>query len=115
MIRRPPRSTRTDTLFPYPTPFLSQQHYYLRPERQADEVRPQPWGLMRLSAPKAHAMHGQSGPIGKAEAWWRARCAYLSQGCESSDEKSDIDWLGAVNLCPIIARKLSKIHYNHRQ
>src|SRR3546814_15128178 len=23
MIRRPPRSTRTDTLFPYPTPFRS--------------------------------------------------------------------------------------------
>src|SRR3546814_5498642 len=25
MIRRPPRSTRTDTLFPYPTPFRSSQ------------------------------------------------------------------------------------------
>src|SRR3546814_7175970 len=31
---------------------LLQQHYYLRPERQADVVRPQPWGLMRLSAQK---------------------------------------------------------------
>src|SRR3546814_2842739 len=72
MLRRPPRSTRTDTLFPYTTLFRSaillmscdllQQHYYLRPERQADVVRPQPWGLMRLSAPKPHAMHGQSGP-----------------------------------------------------
>src|SRR3546814_14454411 len=48
-------------------------------------------------------------------AWWRARCAYLSQGCDSSVEKSDIDWLGAVNLCPIIARKLSKINVNYRQ
>src|SRR3546814_9730617 len=26
MIRRPPRSTRTDTLFPYPTLFRSHQH-----------------------------------------------------------------------------------------
>src|SRR3546814_18425018 len=26
MIRRPPRSTRTDTLFPYTTLFLSQSH-----------------------------------------------------------------------------------------
>src|SRR3546814_2773120 len=26
MIRRPPRSTRTDTLFPYPTLFRSQLH-----------------------------------------------------------------------------------------
>src|SRR3546814_1186204 len=27
MIRRPPRSTRTDTLFPYTTLFRSKQHY----------------------------------------------------------------------------------------
>src|SRR3546814_7443002 len=27
MIRRPPRSTRTDTLFPYPTLFLSRQRH----------------------------------------------------------------------------------------
>src|SRR3546814_8216160 len=26
MIRRPPRSTRTDTLFPYTTPFRSNRH-----------------------------------------------------------------------------------------
>src|SRR3546814_1793607 len=28
MIRRPPRSTRTDTLFPYTTLFRSQESYY---------------------------------------------------------------------------------------
>src|SRR3546814_817635 len=28
MIRRPPRSTRTDTLFPYTTLFRSHEHYY---------------------------------------------------------------------------------------
>src|SRR3546814_9872238 len=32
MIRRPPRSTRTDTLFPYSTLFRSaQMHYYVAP------------------------------------------------------------------------------------
>src|SRR3546814_624012 len=30
MIRRPPRSTRTDTLFPYTTPFRSQQRWRRR-------------------------------------------------------------------------------------
>src|SRR3546814_2033047 len=30
MRRRPPRSTRTDTLFPYTTLFRSLRHYYLR-------------------------------------------------------------------------------------
>src|SRR3546814_10307398 len=35
MIRRPPRSTRTDTLFPYPTLFRS---YYARAEGLPDAV-----------------------------------------------------------------------------
>src|SRR3546814_19882628 len=122
MIRRPPRSTRTDTLFPYTTLFRSillmscdllQQHYYLRPERQADVVRPQPWGLMRLSAPKPPAIHGQPGPIGQPAASWRARVAALPKGCGSRVEKSDKDWTGADHIVPIIARKNSKNHANY--
>src|SRR3546814_8157338 len=40
MIRLPPRSTRTDTLFPYPTLFRSHRHHYpllaaeLKPRRR---------------------------------------------------------------------------------
>src|SRR3546814_4682973 len=34
MIRRPPRSTRTDTLFPYTTLFRSHQMFDFRPERR---------------------------------------------------------------------------------
>src|SRR3546814_5097507 len=33
MIRRPPRSTRTNTLFPYTTPFRSLEHF---PDRDFD-------------------------------------------------------------------------------
>src|SRR3546814_16627757 len=33
MIRRPPRSTRTDTLFPYTTLFRSAGHLYSGPDR----------------------------------------------------------------------------------
>src|SRR3546814_3838270 len=33
MIRRPPRSTRTDTLFPYTTPFRSPRSGWLRSRR----------------------------------------------------------------------------------
>src|SRR3546814_19761129 len=36
ILRRPPRSTRTDTLFPYTTPFRSQQCQH---ERVADRDR----------------------------------------------------------------------------
>src|SRR3546814_3115754 len=35
MIRRPPRSTRTDTLFPYTTLFRSQEGTERRPQRAA--------------------------------------------------------------------------------
>src|SRR3546814_5884185 len=34
MIRRPPRSTRTDTLFPYTTLFRSADRYAARPRRE---------------------------------------------------------------------------------
>src|SRR3546814_12239341 len=37
MIRRPPRSTRTDTLFPYPTLFRSR--FFLRRQRQVRVAR----------------------------------------------------------------------------
>src|SRR3546814_3876973 len=38
MIRRPPRSTRTDTLFPYTTLFRSQTTRAFRPDAGADEL-----------------------------------------------------------------------------
>src|SRR3546814_1250481 len=41
MIRRPPRSTRTDTLFPYTTLFRSTFRH--------DARWPQPWPRMRLT------------------------------------------------------------------
>src|SRR3546814_5998066 len=37
MIRRPPRSTRTDTLFPYTTLFRSHQRFRPRPSGIVDE------------------------------------------------------------------------------
>src|SRR3546814_5815433 len=39
MIRRPPRSTRTDTLFPYTTLFRSTQHHGLRGLQPAHPMR----------------------------------------------------------------------------
>src|SRR3546814_13956806 len=36
MIRRPPRSTRTDTLFPYTTLFRSHQEESAQPDREAE-------------------------------------------------------------------------------
>src|SRR3546814_16747353 len=39
MIRRPPRSTRTDTLFPYTTLFRSRQTYPAKPSPPSCESR----------------------------------------------------------------------------
>src|SRR3546814_2436295 len=53
MIRRPPRSTRTDTLFPYTTLFRSAPARVSRPRA----VRGAPWPLRRR-----RAAHGDSRP-----------------------------------------------------
>src|SRR3546814_1752859 len=42
MIRLPPRSTRTDTLFPYPTLFRSLPHRRVRLTLYVDGSRPRP-------------------------------------------------------------------------
>src|SRR3546814_2845092 len=46
MIRRPPRSTRTDTLFPYTTLFRSQSRHAQEPQPPGHGARPV--GLLRV-------------------------------------------------------------------
>src|SRR3546814_1661606 len=43
MIRRPPRSTRTDTLFPYTTLFRSRRTVLRRPREAQKESRARGW------------------------------------------------------------------------
>src|SRR3546814_6599496 len=49
MIRRPPRSTRTDTLFPYTTLFRSRLLPLLQPWRAAAQSENTPWLLPTAS------------------------------------------------------------------
>src|SRR3546814_17258479 len=49
MIRRPPRSTRTDTFFPYTTLFRSDHRHYL----QRRPAEPEPGGGLRQRLPVA--------------------------------------------------------------
>src|SRR3546814_4340341 len=51
MIRRPPRSTRTDTLFPYTTLFRS-QHLRARPRGRAARLQPVPLSRPRPQLPR---------------------------------------------------------------
>src|SRR3546814_10237165 len=65
MIRRPPRSTRTDTLFPYTTLFRSAPSYVPRPARwlhsaprRVEPARPHPW---RTRGRPTHVRRGDPG------------------------------------------------------
>src|SRR3546814_13198276 len=63
MIRRPPRSTRTDTLFPYPTLFRSDEHAEALPSVSAERVAVREYPYGRLAA---HVI-GYTGKITKEE------------------------------------------------
>src|SRR3546814_13721536 len=56
MIRRPPRSTRTDTLFPYTTLFRSP---YVQPALPGVVVTPRPGVATRVLLPMAAAGEGE--------------------------------------------------------
>src|SRR3546814_2436954 len=58
MIRRPPRSTRTDTLFPYTTLFRSLQR--IADHHAAVDVQPAALGQLGIG-PDAHRHHDQVG------------------------------------------------------
>src|SRR3546814_10210628 len=58
MIRRPPRSTRTDTLFPYTTLFRSDP----APARPRPEHRQRRYPGLRSRGPEADRLHAQQRP-----------------------------------------------------
>src|SRR3546814_9032627 len=100
MIRRPPRSTRTDTLFPYTTLFRSHVRRGLGPSRnrradryRVDASRPTrpplsgPWrqGRLRRAAPSRLAVTAPVSPaenLGSVEPWdlRRARDQHAADG-----------------------------------
>src|SRR3546814_1331238 len=69
MIRRPPRSTRTDTLFPYTTLFRSDEKAVLKPGPNG------PVGVVWIDLSKPHyGIHGTPEPqtIGRTESHGRS-------------------------------------------
>src|SRR3546814_11634046 len=64
MIRRPPRSTRTDTLFPYTTLFRSLHGQLPRRPCPRDPRHPARSGLRRLQAGEAPGVRLRAGNVG---------------------------------------------------
>src|SRR3546814_18505604 len=66
MIRRPPRSTRTDTLFPYTTLFRSTARQDAERDRPAHHLRSEDGGARPIppgwQVPRPDAHHGAAGP-----------------------------------------------------
>src|SRR3546814_13305548 len=65
MIRRPPRSTRTDTLFPYTTLFRSVQAYESLVAQAADKA-PEPGSISIPAGPRLGDLVIEAQHIGKA-------------------------------------------------
>src|SRR3546814_8840962 len=100
MIRRPPRSTRTDTLFPYTTLFRSPQ------SRTAADV-PSVLAIDHQQPPKASTMpkiteipwHRNIPPAEKYPVVWADRnqhVAVLARGLRGEDAEAAIDLIAAA-------------------
>src|SRR3546814_7127256 len=74
MLRRPPRSTRTDTLFPYTTLFRSVGDHgradALSRLRQHVHLPAQPDGQPRISGPDTDDIQEPGGAIRRALSFW---------------------------------------------
>src|SRR3546814_3576838 len=66
MIRRPPRSTRTDTLFPYTTLFRSHSRYGPEGSRRPRRGRARPRSHVRADAPQGRPPTASGSEIGRA-------------------------------------------------
>src|SRR3546814_18224336 len=85
MIRRPPRSTRTDTLFPYTTLFRSAHPYPAPRPRPLSAAHEQPVHLEELVAfevgePLRQADTAIAVPFEHVEQHAEARCALVERG-----------------------------------
>src|SRR3546814_7033883 len=108
MIRRPPRSTRTDTLFPYTTLFRS-------PARRPRRRRPRPGaqrparggGRIRTERPARGALHLRPGPPHDPRTQGRARA-------RSEEHTSELQSLMRISYAVFCLKKKKKItsYYN---
>src|SRR3546814_19432742 len=101
MIRPPPRSTRTDTLFPYTTLFRSDKTYHLAP---ADQAAAKPYALLR------EAMK-ESNRVAIARFVMRAKQSLAAIRVASSDDDAAGDVLVLETMH--LDRKSTRLNSSH--
>src|SRR3546814_12389714 len=100
MIRRPPRSTRTDTLFPYTTLFRSKLPNYVLPVY--------PIAALGIGWLWEHALAGAS----RARAY--VRVAFLATALRSEEHTSELQSLMRISYAVFCLKKKIKKHMQNK-
>src|SRR3546814_10476189 len=113
MIRRPPRSTRTDTLFPYTTLFRSRSRPMPHPVTGIQRLHSSP--LLEQRRPPEHARrprrnppnpsHHHPSPIGRGQRGLAAR---------SEEHTSELQSLMRISYAVFCLKKKTNKNDNHR-
>src|SRR3546814_15842902 len=89
MIRRPPRSTRTDTLFPYTTPFRSDRQEFIELARSAGaEIITTIGGSRRDPDPGLFVGSGKAQEVADAVAASGAELVIFNHALSQSQERN---------------------------
>src|SRR3546814_9671249 len=99
MIRRPPRSTRTDTLFPYTTLFRS------------DDKRVTPTATLFFETPKINGDSSIRAPLPTPFSLWvrlYRRSSVVSLICRSEEHTSELQSLMRISYAVFCLKKKNK-------
>src|SRR3546814_6480199 len=107
MIRRPPRSTRTDTLFPYTTLFRSRvlRQRVRRIDRPAARCRAMPFGTLRVDP----LIEGEA-PEHEVEALAADIIAQFLRILRSEEHTSELQSLMRISYAVFCLKKKKNIH-----
>src|SRR3546814_2911665 len=102
MIRRPPRSTRTDTLFPYTTLFRSPRARYQRPLAAGESF----FGstAIHTAVPDLRVLSVADGPDAEVDAH------ALGEGFRSEEHTSELQSLMRISYAVFCLKKKKKQH-----
>src|SRR3546814_12173791 len=111
MIRRPPRSTRTDTLFPYTTLFRSAKQFLA--SRRREGRRRDRFPRRRLAAARASPRH--SSACSRRASWLHVRGIPPAAGtpARSEEHTSELQSLMRISYAVFCLKKKTPSYNNH--
>src|SRR3546814_2864852 len=113
MIRRPPRSTRTDTLFPYPTLFRSAHAQCVCRHAQASSSAHRKTDRSGAGT-RCDTVRAGTVPARACTAGNRRRCAGVvgaARGCRSEEHTSELQSLMRISYAVFCLKKKKKQEY----